>query len=301
VTGVVFDLKRYAIHDGPGIRTTVFLKGCPLDCSWCHNPEGKDPHPVLSFVAQRCLGCGACAEACPSRAISYLPGGVPETDRDRCTACGACTEACPTGARTILGRRYTVDELVAELERDRVFYEQSGGGVTFSGGEPLFQFEFLRTCLVACRNRGIHTALDTSGYAAREVLLEAARGSDLVLYDLKDMDERRHRANTGVPLEPILTNLQALAREGIPVWIRIPVIPGLNDDGETVRKYVRFLTALDRSYPVFLLPYHEIGLEKHRRLGLSHLLEGIKPPPSEEMEDLARVFSLAGLDVKIGG
>lgn len=300
-TGMVFDFKRYAIHDGPGIRTTVFFKGCPLDCLWCHNPEGKDPHPVLSFVAQRCLSCGACAKRCPNRAISYSPGAVPETDRDRCTACGACTEICPTEARTILGRRYTVGELLAELERDRVFYEQSGGGATFSGGEPLLQLEFLNACLAACESRGIHTALDTSGYAAREALLAAARHSRLVLYDLKDMDGARHLKNTGVPLEPILANLEALAKEGVPVWIRIPVIPGINDDGKTIHNYVGFLATLDRRYPVYLLPYHEIGREKYQRLGLPYQLDGIKPPSRARMEELTQVFSEAGFEVHIGG
>lgn len=300
-TGMVFDFQRYAIHDGPGIRTTVFLKGCPLDCLWCHNPEGKDPHPLLSFVAQRCLSCGACAQVCPNLAISYSPGAVPETDRDRCTACGACTEVCPTGARTILGRRYTVDEVLAELERDRVFYEQSGGGVTFSGGEPLLQLEFLIACLAACESRGIPTALDTSGYAAREALLAAARQSRLVLYDLKDMDGARHLKNTGVLLEPILANLEALAKEGVPVWIRIPVIPGINDDGKTIHNYVSFLAALDSRYPVYLLPYHEIGREKYRRLGLPYLLDGTKPPSRARMEELVQVFSEAGFEVHIGG
>ena len=300
-TGIVFDLKRYAIHDGPGIRTTAFLKGCPLDCLWCHNPEGKDPRPVLSFVEARCLSCGACAAACPEGAIDFSPGGLPKTDREVCTACGACVKVCPTGAREIIGRRYTPRELIEELLRDRPFFEASGGGVTFSGGEPLAQAEFLRQCLILARRQGLHTALDTSGYAQKDLVLEMGRLSDLVLYDLKDMDEERHLKNTGVPLAPILENLLALAEAGIPLWIRIPVIPGINDGPETIRAYVNFLSRLPRKPPVFLLPYHAIGKEKYRRLGLPYRLDGLKPPSRARMEELAQVFSKAGLEVHIGG
>lgn len=300
-TGIVFDIKRYAIHDGPGIRSTPFLKGCPLDCLWCHNPEGKDPRPVLSFVDARCLSCGACAAACPEGAIDFSPGSFPKTNRERCTACGACVKVCPTGAREIIGRRYTPQGLIEELLRDRPFFEASGGGVTFSGGEPLAQPEFLRECLILARKKGLHIALDTSGYAERELVLEMGRLSDLVLYDLKDMDEERHLKNTGVPLAPILGNLLALAEAGIPLWIRIPVIPGINDDGKTIHKYVSFLTALDRNYPVYLLPYHEIGREKYGRLGLPYRLDGVKPPSQARMEELARIFSEAGFEVHIGG
>jgi len=301
ITGLVFDIKRYAIHDGPGIRSTAFLKGCPLDCLWCHNPEGKDPHPVLSFLEARCLSCGACAAACPEGAIDFSPGSLPKTSRERCTVCGACVKVCPTGAREIIGRRYTAQELIEELLRDRPFFEASGGGVTFSGGEPLAQPEFLRECLILARKKGLHIALDTSGYAERELFLELARLSHLVLYDLKDMDEGRHRRNTGVPLEPILENLRALAREGTPTWVRIPVIPGINDDEETIRRLLDFLRSLGRDWPVFLLPYHEIGQEKYRRLGLPYRLNGLRPPSRARMEELARAFSKAGLEVHIGG
>ncbi|HAF71147.1 MAG: Glycyl-radical enzyme activating protein family [Acetothermia bacterium 64_32] len=301
ITGLVFDIKRYAIHDGPGIRSTAFLKGCPLDCLWCHNPEGKDPRPVLSFVEARCLSCGACAAACPEGAIDFSPGSFPKTNRERCTACGACAAACPTGAREIIGRRYTPQGLIEELLQDRPFFEASGGGITFSGGEPLAQPEFLRECLILARKKGLHVALDTSGYAEPRLFLELARLSHLVLYDLKDMDEERHRKNTGVPLAPIMKNLQSLFEEGIPVWIRIPVIPGMNDGPETIRAYVDFLSRLPTKPPVFLLPYHDIGKEKYRRLGVPSRLDGLKPPSRARMEELARAFSKAGLEVHIGG
>ncbi|MGC9530203.1 MAG: glycyl-radical enzyme activating protein [Candidatus Bipolaricaulaceae bacterium] len=300
-SGVLFDVKRYAIHDGPGIRTTAFLKGCPLDCPWCHNPEGKQPNPELSFLAHRCLACGLCASACPRGAITISPGELPNTDRGRCTACGACVEICPAGARAVVGTTYSVRELVAQLERDRIFYEQSGGGVTFSGGEPLAQPDFLLACLAACRRRGLHTALDTCGYSSRPALLAAARLADLVLYDIKHMDPERHLAATGVPLKPILTNLVTLAEEEIPVWIRIPLIPGFNDDRETVEGYVAFLSRLGQNCPVDLLPYHRIGRDKYRRLGLPYTMDGVAPPARERADELAQRLAAAGLEVRIGG
>lgn len=299
-TGLVFQIKRGAIHDGPGIRSTVFLKGCPLDCRWCHNPEGKSSEPVLAFVGQRCIGCGACVAACPTGAIA-MRGDVPETDRSRCTTCGRCTGVCPTGAREVLGRALTVAELLAELNRDRPFYEASGGGVTFSGGEPLSQPDFLFAALEACRDRGLHTAVDTSGYAPQELILRAARLADLFLYDLKDMDPGRHREATGVPLEPILANLRALDSAGATIWIRIPLIPGFNDDAETVAAYIAFLSHLKGKYPVFLLPYHPVGEEKYRRLGLTYPLAGLQPPPADRVEGVKAAFVAAGFQVRIGG
>lgn len=298
--GVVFEIKRGAVHDGPGIRTTVFLKGCPLNCLWCHNPEGKSPEPVLAFVRQRCIGCGACVSACPKGAVAMVDG-YPETDRSRCSACGMCVAACPTGARAVMGKGYGVDELLSRLERDRAFFETSGGGVTFSGGEPLSQPDFLLSCLRACKARGLHTALDTSGYAPKETVLEAARYTDLFLFDLKDMDPARHLRTTGVPLGPILENLRALDEAGAEIWIRIPLIPNTNCDDATVEAYIRFLSGLKRRYPVFLLPYHPVGEEKYRRLGLAYPLRGLKPPSGERVEEIKAAFAAAGFHVRIGG
>ncbi|MBC7220101.1 glycyl-radical enzyme activating protein [Candidatus Bipolaricaulota bacterium] len=298
--GIVFDIKRYTIHDGPGIRTTVFLKGCPLRCLWCHNPEGVDPQPQVSFVAGRCLGCGACVEACPERAISLAPGALPMTDRAKCVACGRCVAACPAGARALVGKGRSVEEVLALVERDRIFYDRSGGGVTFSGGEPLAQPQFLRACLRECRARGIRTAVDTSGFADRALVMEIAALADLLLYDLKDMNPSRHLRTVGVPLEPILANLEALAQAGAPVWVRIPVIPGVNDDAATIQDYLSYLAGLEVRYPVSLLPYHTIGVEKYRRLGIPYRLPETRPPSQQALEGFVRMFERAGFEIDVG-
>lgn len=298
--GIVFDIKRYTIHDGPGIRTTVFLKGCPLRCLWCHNPEGIEAQPQLSFVAARCLGCGACVKACPERAISHTAGGLPVTDRAKCVACGHCVAVCPAGARALVGKRRSVEDVLALVERDRIFYDRSGGGVTFSGGEPLAQPEFVAACLRECRVRGIRAAVDTSGFADRVTLLEIATLADLVLYDLKDMNPSRHLRMTGVPLEPILGNLHSLAQAGTPVWIRIPVIPGINDDAATMQDYVSYLVGLELRYPVSLLPYHSTGVEKYRRLGVPYRLPQTRPPSQEALERFVCMFKKAGFEIDTG-
>ena len=299
--GVVFDVKRGSAEDGPGIRTTVFLKGCPLRCTWCHNPEGIDPRPVLSIGPDRCVRCGACAEACPHGAVTLLPDGTPVTDRETCVSCGRCAEVCPTGARTMVGTVWESRALVADIARDRAFFEASGGGVTFSGGEPLAQHAFVLACLRSCRQEGLHTALDTSGFAPREVILAAAAAADLVLYDLKDTDPARHLENTGVPLAPITANLRAVDAAGTRLWIRVPVIPGINDGADVRRALVALLGSLERRHPVWLLPYHETAAAKYGRLGRAY---GFRPQDAGHAERLAALAGAlrdAGHAVRIGG
>jgi len=297
--GTVFDIKRFSIHDGPGIRTTVFLKGCPLSCWWCHNPEGQSPGPELVLRANRCIGCGACVEACPNGAI-FSQNGLLRTDRGKCTLCGSCVEVCYTGAREIAGQVMTVEEVMAEIERDVPFYDGSGGGVTFSGGEPLLQRDFLLDLLRACRQRNVHTAVDTSGLAPPETVERVGELADLFLYDLKLMDEERHRRYTGVSNRLILENLRALAGQGRRVILRVPVVPGINDDDGNVRRIGELAAELGLDQ-VCLLPYHHTGADKYRRLGKDYLLPEVRPPSEERMEELAQVLRAFGLQVKVGG
>lgn len=299
-TGRIFNLQRCSVHDGPGIRTTVFLKGCPLSCSWCHNPEGIDEAPVLMISADRCLSCGACSEVCPVEKDGAVPAGQL-WDRSACTRCGSCVEVCPADARELAGQNFSVCELVDELERDRVFFESSGGGVTFSGGEPLAQAGFLGDCLRECRRRGLHTTVDTCGLAPRETLLEVARRADLLLYDLKHMDPVRHRSETGVDNRLILDNLRVLSESDVDVWIRVPLIPGFNDDAANIEATGAFLEGLPRSHRVFVLPYHGIANGKRSRLEEATAESGLQSPGVEAVGTVAEALAKHNLEVTIGG
>jgi pyruvate formate lyase activating enzyme len=295
--GNIFDIKRYSINDGPGIRTTVFFQGCPLACPWCHNPEGRSLEPVLMYRANRCTLCGECVNACKKNAISI--NGHVTTDRSRCDNCGKCTEICYTGAREISGHRASVDEVMSVVERDRPFYEQSGGGVTFSGGEPLLQPRFLKKLLKVSREAGIHTAVDTSGCCSWEDLDEVRGLVDLFLYDIKLMEDARHHEVVGVSNRHILENLERLGRAGHALYIRIPLIPGINDDEDNLRQTAEFLTSLDGLTGVELMGYHEIGLAKYEALGLPYGLKNTHPPSAEQMRKAAASLKSVGIPVKI--
>ncbi len=300
VKGVVFDVKRFAIHDGPGIRTTVFLKGCPLKCRWCHNPEGQAGEPELVTHGSRCIGCGACLDACPEHAIS-IDETIAVTDRRLCTGCGSCVEVCYAEARELAGREMTVRDVVAEVERDRAFYDESAGGVTFSGGEPLFQGEFLLALLETCAERGIEAAVDTCGFCAWETLEAVRKYTALFLYDLKLIDETRHRESTGVSNRLILENLKALSQAGQTITLRVPVIPGVNDDAEEIHRIGEFVADLPALQRIDLLPYHDTAVEKYGRLDRVYPLTGVLPPSAQRMDDLAEILRGVGLTVKIGG
>lgn len=295
--GNIFDIKRYSINDGPGIRTTVFFQGCPLACPWCHNPEGRSTKPVLMYRASRCTLCGECVSVCKKDAISI--NSHVTTDRSRCSNCGKCAEVCYTGARELSGHRASVDEVMAVIKRDQPFYVQSGGGVTFSGGEPLLQPHFLKKLLKASSEAGIATAVDTSGYCAWEDLDEVRGLVDLFLYDIKLMDDARHREVVGVSNRPILDNLERLSRAGHNLYVRIPLIPGINDDEDNLRQTAQFLSELNGITGVELMGYHEIGLAKYEALGLPNLLNNIHPPPGDQMQEAAASLNNIGIPVKI--
>lgn len=298
MSGTVFNVMHYALHDGPGIRTVVFLKGCPLTCQWCHNPESQDAGPELMITAERCTGCGDCLTACPTGA-AVLVDGVPDVT-DACTACGRCVDVCLAGARTIAGRTMTVTEVMSELVRDRVFFEESGGGVTFSGGEPLMQTAFLTSLLDACQDEGISTAVETCGMTDQGELVGMADRVGLFLYDVKLMDTERHVEATGAGNETILANLAALMADDAHVIIRFPVIPGVNDDRDNVDLIVAMMRRLGLR-EIDLLPYHRIGTDKYRRLGRPYQLAELQAPSAEVMESVRRVFADAGIEARVGG
>ena len=295
-SGVIFHIMRFSVHDGPGIRTAVFLKGCPLSCWWCHNPESQNSAPEILYSAERCRLCGDCAAACPHGAIERM--GERMTVNDHCRLCATCVDACGAEARSLAGRTMTVTEIVAEIERDLVFFDESGGGVTFTGGEPFGQPALLEALLRACRERRIHTTIETCGAAARESVLRIGGLADLILYDLKMLDPGRHRQYTGAPNRNILENLEALVAAGRPVTVRIPVVPGVNDAAADVRAACDYLAPLGLTR-VDLLPYHRAGAEKYRRLGREYRMEQTAPPADVTMAAIAAQMEAAGIPVKI--
>jgi pyruvate formate lyase activating enzyme len=299
--GRIFDIKRYSIHDGPGIRTTFFLKGCGLRCQWCHNPESIDPGPDLMHWPARCVRCYSCLRACPPGAISKDADGAVTIDREECDLCGKCAEACLYDAMQIVGREMSVDEVVAEAGRDRIFYEQSGGGVTLSGGDPVVQAEFAGAILDACRAGGFHTALDTAGLSPAGPFERLVRRADLVLYDLKLVDEARHEEFTGVSNAVILDNLRRLAGTGPEVWIRIPLVRGVNDGEDNIRRTIDLLASLGKVRRVGLLPYHAGGLDKAGRIGRGSHFRKFEAPAEERLAAIEAAFKAAGFDVRRGG
>ena len=270
--GFIFNVQRFSTADGPGIRTTVFFKGCPLHCAWCHNPEGQLSVPELVWHDVRCMGAQECLRVCPEDALTLTKEGM-RINREKCTVCGECVQACPTAALEVIGRDWSAEELMGELLKDEVFYETSAGGVTFSGGEPMMQVDFLCEVLPRCRQNQLHVALDTCGAASWESFERVLPWVNLVLYDLKIMDANRHKAATGVGNELILENARRLANQRIPIWIRTPLIPGFTSDHENIEAIARFirdeLPAVERWD---LLAYTNLGKPKYERLDRKYLL-----------------------------
>lgn len=300
-SGIFFDIKRYSINDGPGIRVTVFLKGCPLSCVWCHNPESISPKVQKMYSHSKCIGCSDCVEHCPENALTLTNEGII-TQVEACTLCGICAEVCPTKAMEMTGKLDTVDNIMKMIERETVFMDQSEGGVTFSGGEPLRQSEFLIELLDACGRNGIHRTVDTSGFANTETLLEVAKRTDHFLYDLKMMNSEKHKKYTGVPNEKILSNLKILAETGASINIRIPFIKGVNSDNENMEETAIFIAGLSGEKKIVnLLPYHNIMTKKYQKLGGNYHQDELSEPSMEDKKTALAIFEKHGIKAIIGG
>jgi glycyl-radical enzyme activating protein family len=305
VKGLIFDIQGFAVHDGPGIRTTVFMKGCPLKCKWCANPESQKFVPEIFHTGSRCVNCGRCIEACPECAVSFQENGRNiGINRAACDNCSghACVSGCYQGAMELAGRYMSVDELMAEVVRDDLFYRNSGGGVTLCGGEPLSQPEFTLQFLKKCKEEGIHTNLDTCGYAPWEAFSKILEYTDMVYYDIKSMDPEVHKELTGVSNELILKNLGLVLKQtNIPVYIRIPVIPRYNDSKENMGATAQFIRQAGAKQ-VNILPYHRLGVSKYKRLGKEYPLnENVIAPSDAAMKEIKSIFDSYNLCCKVGG
>ncbi len=300
-SGLIFDIKRYSINDGPGIRVTVFFKGCNLNCAWCHNPESISHRVQKLYSENRCIGCSTCVEYCPENACYLTPNGIV-TDPDKCTVCGKCAEVCPTTASEISGRIETTENILKIIQKETVFMDSSEGGVTFSGGEPLLQPKFLFELLDECGRKGIHRAVDTAGLVKTELIMEAAEKTDLFLYDLKMMDSGLHKKWTGVDNEIILKNLKLLSEKGSEINIRIPLIAGVNDDGKNIEETASFVKSLaGRPKKINILPYHNIAQQKYKKLGKEFNSQNLEEPNKENIRNIVSFFNSCGIEALIGG
>lgn len=297
-SGTVFDIQRFSLHDGPGIRTIVFLKGCPLSCKWCSNPESQNMKPVIMYKKNECLHCGRCINACSRKAISFE--NKTFIDRSICTGCGECANACPAGALVVKGKTMTVQQLIRELKKDATTYRRSGGGITLSGGEPLVQYEFAAELLRACKAQGWDTAIETTGAGITEAVEKVIPYVDTVLLDIKHLDTEKHKKFTGIGNEQILKNAARISQISSTV-VRVPVIPGFNYSEEEIRVITEFAKMLRGVRTIHLLPYHTFGENKYDLLGRDYALADIKPLKPEELEHLKTMVEREGFQCIIGG
>jgi pyruvate formate lyase activating enzyme len=295
--GIIFNIQRFSIYDGPGIRTTVFFKGCPLNCLWCSNPEGINSKPEILVSDGGCIHCGKCKEVCPESAVISLEGNKKERiDLDKCTECMECVSACPTRTLDCIGKYASIDEIVEELGRDSLFYRNSGGGITVSGGEPLLQAQFARGLLSKCKESGFHVTLDTTGFASRDILRTILKFVDLVLFDIKHLDDTSHKHGTGVSNSLILSNFEKTA-QSVRTWLRYPIIPGFNDATEHVEGVadLAFKVGIEK---VSLLPYHEWGKHKYAKLGREYSFASYAVS-SDQLFEIKQIFESKRMSVTI--
>jgi pyruvate formate lyase activating enzyme len=300
-TGLIFDIKKYAINDGPGIRLTVFFKGCNLSCQWCHNPESMSPKVQKMYNAKKCIGALSCIENCPNDALKLTKEGVV-TDYNICNLCGKCAEVCPTKAFEMLGANIPISDLMKKIDNEAIFFDQSGGGVTFSGGEPLMHSEYLIEALKECGKRMYHRVVDTTAFSSEETILKVAENCEMFLIDLKMMDSQKHKQYTGVSNEKILSNIKALSNTNCDLVFRIPLIKDVNDDEENIKKTAKFINALQlQKTEVNLLPYHKVAENKMVKLGVANDFIKFEEPSENRVSEIISLFNSFGIFAKVGG
>ena len=301
--GTIVNIERFAIHDGPGIRTVIFMKGCPLRCKWCSTPESQTMSLEMGYFTNKCIRCAKCVEVCPLKAITVSDSGEILTDRLLCDDCSKCVEVCPAGARTVVGKEVTVGQIVEEVEKDSIFYWNSGGGITLSGGEPTMQPKFSLEILKECKERGIHTTMETCGYVEWDILDEMLKYLDLVYFDIKHMFSVEHEKLTAKRNKLILENCRKIIANypDVELIIRIPIIPGCNDSDENIVNTAEFVHELEKVVRLELLPYHKFGVHMYGVLLRAYPLPNIEPPSEDRMHDLEKLAKSFGIPVQIGG
>ena len=291
--GLIFNIQRFSLHDGPGIRTTLFFKGCPLNCLWCQNPEGLSSNKELFQSSTKCIGCKSCLNKCPEGAISFNAQEAV-IDRNSCKLCLTCTDNCPTGALEAIGKDMTINEITVEVLKDRVIFEESGGGVTLSGGEPLLQLDFVTDLLKAMKELNINTAVETSGYASMEALERVSPWTDLFLYDIKLIDPEESKKYTGISSKPAIDNFKYLAQNGSLLTVRMPLIPGINDHRDHLRLVADTLKE-NGINELELIPYHNLGANKYRGLNMDYQLQELEPPSNKQLAAVREIFLSEGI------
>jgi len=302
IKGLVTSIERYAIHDGPGIRTIVFMKGCPLRCIWCSSPQTQNPYPEIAYYEEKCIECGSCLEICPENAIIFDKQGKKWINRLKCTNCGKCAGVCPTEALKVIGQFMTSEEVMAEICKDKLFYQKSGGGITISGGEPLRQAEFVKEVLCKCHEQGIHTTIETSGFVEWQTFRDVLRYVDLLFHDIKHMDPKKHKELTGVSNRLILENIRKIDQEcDVSVILRFPLIPGINDSEENLIDLAKFITSLKRIDTLEVLPYHRLGEHEYKTLDKEYKLKGLEVPSDRCLQKVKKFIGLQGSRINVLG